>query len=228
MRFMKMIGLATMAAVASMAVVGVGSAAAQEEHRVVFCKTNETLCKEGGAWPDDTSFLGEALGGEKAPILLSGSLPVQCEESKVAGLTLGSKERHSLLVDIELLTFTGNCTNCPVVLENEQTFIGHINHVGEDEYTLVVLEPLVLFHECPIVGLCGYNEGEVELEIKNDEVNEGYILVLAKEEPLNRHAGSIFCPGSGEWDAHYLLLPSKGHEGEHLGSAWLSLLPLNE
>jgi hypothetical protein len=222
MRFMKMIGLATMAAVASMALVGVGSAAAQE-HRVVFCKENEKLCKEGNAWPDETFFLGESLP-EEFPILLA-SLSEECEESKVAGRTLGSTERDSLLVDIELLTFSGNCKECPEVLVESLPYLGHITHEGEDKYSLVVLEPLVLFHECPIVGQCGYNAEEVELEIEN---NAGAILVLAEKAPLKRHAGSIFCPGSGEWDSHYLLLPSEGHEGEHLGNAWLSLLALNE
>jgi hypothetical protein len=222
MRFMKMIGLATMAAVASMALVGVGSAAAQEEHRVVFCLENEELCKEGNAWPDETSFLGEALGGENAPVLL-GVLPVKCEESYVAGLTLGEPGRDSLLVDIELLTFSGNCTNCPEVLVESLPYLGHIYH-KENKYVLVVLEPLVLFHGCPVVGLCGYTEGEVELELEN---NEGSILALANGAPLTRHVGGLFC-GNGEWDSHYLLLPSEGHEGEHLGNAWLSLLALNE
>jgi hypothetical protein len=221
MRFMKMFGLAALAAVASMALVGVGSAAAQE-HRVVFCEVNEPLCEEGNAWPDETFFLGLAL---PEPILLASPFNEVCEESHVAGRTLGEPGKDSLLVDIELLSFTGNCKECPEVLVENLPYTGHITHDGEGNYSLLVLNPLVLFHGCPIVGLCGYSAKEVHLELKNDE---GAILALANEAELPRHAGSIFCPGSGKWDSHYLLLPSEGHEGEHLGNAWLSLLALNE
>jgi hypothetical protein len=223
MRFMKMLGMAMLAALASTALAGVGSAAAQEEHRVVFCKSNELLCKEGGAWPDETFFLGGTPEAEP-PVFLS-SLPQQCEKSSLVWSTLGSTKRDSLLIDIELLTFSGNCRECPEFVAENLAYLGHIDHVGENKYVLVVLNPLFQLHGCPIIGLCGYNEEELEMELAN---SEGYILALVEKAPLKRHAGSIFCPGSAEWDIHYLLLPSEGHEGEHLGDAWLALLALNE
>jgi hypothetical protein len=217
MRLMKMLGMAVLAALASTALVGAGSATAQK-HRVVFCKANEELCKEGGAWADETFFLGKAL----KPIFLG--FPVECDESYVAGLTLGEPGSDVLLLNIELLTFVGNCTTCPEVLVESLPYTGHVYHEASG-YVLSILSPLVLFDGCPLVGKCGYNAEEIELELQN---KEGYILALANKAPLQRHAGSILCPGSVELDADYLLLPSEGHEGEHLGSAWISLLALNE
>jgi hypothetical protein len=221
MRFMKMIGLATMAAVASMALVGVGSAAAQEEHRVVFCKFNEELCKEGGAWPDETLFLGESLG---EPTLL-GALTEKCEESHIAGEVLSKSLVESLLVHIELLTFEGNCTPCNPVLIEGLPYEGHITHTGSGTYSLLVLNPLALLDNCPLVGSCGFAAEEVHIELSNEG---GSILALANEAKLGRHSGSLFC-GNGAWDAHYVnLVPVAEHGGASLGSAWLSLLDFHE
>jgi hypothetical protein len=96
----------------------------------------------------------------------------------------------------------------------------HVSMVGENEYSMLVLEPLTLFHGCPLVGLCAYAAEEVHIDAHND--GEGHIVALAEEEPLTRHSGSVFCPGSGEWDAEYLVKVLCEDEESYL-DAWLAL-----
>jgi hypothetical protein len=195
----------------------------------VFCEEEpdaELLCPKEKAWPDETFFLGEASTEEPfSPPVLLGALNEECDKSFVAGKGLDVPLSETLLIHIELLTFTENCSPCSPVLVTSLPDEAHIEMTAAHKYVMRVLKPLATLDNCPIAGACSYTAETVNIDLSD---SEGYILALAENEELKRHAGGIFCPSSGEWDAHYLLLPSDGHTGEHLGGAWLALLDLHE
>jgi hypothetical protein len=109
MKYVKMLGLAAIAATALMAFVGAGTASAS-----VLCKTAPNA---KGNCPAGWGYEGEihAVSTEKPK--LTGTVEVVCNESTIKGnATEGTKvSTETPTVTLTVLTFTGEC-NCEVVV----------------------------------------------------------------------------------------------------------------
>src|SRR5512144_2251569 len=119
MKYIKMLGLAAVAAAALMAFVGASSASA-----TVLCKTS--VVGTGGICPTGWGYSGEIHGVAEVPPVLTGTINIECEESTVQGnATEGTgSPTETPNGAITTLTFTGNC-NCEVVVVKNGTLEIH-------------------------------------------------------------------------------------------------------
>jgi hypothetical protein len=204
-RLVKMLGLAAVAALASMAfIAGTASAA----HLVVLCDEDPTgLCPEGHLLPKDTIIHGklEPYGGNNHAILLSEGAAGNelCETSAVLGKITKSSPLHGA---IETVSFTGNCKPCSTVTISNTPYLAIFHHdlVGEHLWLFLVTGTvLALFTGCPFGAECGFSTEKVHLDVKNTAT--GLPLILSLKNVLKLHKGSAFlCGSEGQWDANYV------------------------
>lgn len=104
MKHVKMLGLAAVAAMALMAVVGAGTASATE-----LCSTNTSPCT-GTMYPSGTKIESKLKAGATA-LLTNNITNVTCKKSTVTGSTTSTgSSTETVLGTISALTFT-ECTN---------------------------------------------------------------------------------------------------------------------
>ena len=225
MRLIKMLGLAAVAALASMAFLGVGVASAD-----TFCEENVgsgNECPEGQRLTEGKLIMGLTEAFNPARLLglnEKGELinTTECHSTILGKVGANDGQHVSLLGLIESLTFT-NCTGyCKKGKGHSAPFLfkavaleGHVFVYKDNETGLL---PGALFEECVLGVSCLY-VSTVEatvLDIKFD-------LLKATQEPLKRSGHSAFCPPKAQWDGEYLLtLDVNGQPGEPI---YLTALP---
>jgi hypothetical protein len=241
-RLVKMLGLAMVAAIATMAFIGAGSASAQE-HKIVLCDELVTLCPNGHLWPEGTEL--EALA--KEPKLHSSlGTTTSCEDSIVTG-KVGPSPASPLTITSPLVEFgtlptpklglgcTGSCTGTGEETIHPVLDSMQIEVEAVDKYYLTGTGLAALL-KCPLVGTCIFRGENIKVPISHTGKHPGHSgenLPLANFEVLlNRKtthtnklkqsvSGSSFCPSTAEWLADYTLLLAKF--GEKVGLAWPSL-----
>src|SRR6188474_3631737 len=235
MQFVKAFGLAVLAALASAAFLGAGTASAQ--HQIVLCKDLVTLCPSGKLWSKGT--LLTALATESS--LLSSLGTITCPDSIVRGLAeqevSNSKSYNIDGVTVEFgelptptlgLGCTGPCgaTNQDWIhasFENLRLLVESV-----DKY-FILGAGLALILNC--LGLtCVFRANHVKVPITHTGthlLHPGNNLPLAHfEVPLTRqttHSGSSLCPATATWHAKYTFTLAKDHISKTEGLAWPSL-----
>jgi hypothetical protein len=199
MKYLKMLGLAAIAALALTAVLGAGSASAA----TFLCKTNANPCPEH--YPTGTVISASLEPGFHAT-LTTNLGNITCKKSTVTGKTT-TTEGHG---EITALTFTectdpfGNpCTvkavNLPYTVDITTTTAGTANGNG----TMTVTpkaggtgNPGATV-ECGSFMNCKFTSAALALDVTGGAP----ATIHANKVPLNREGG--FCPSESFWDASY-------------------------
>jgi hypothetical protein len=199
MKYLKMLGLAAVAALALTAVLGAGSASAA----TFLCKTNANPCPEH--YPTGTAFSGSLEPGLHST-LITNLGHVTCKKSAVSGKTT-TTEGHG---EITSLTYTectdpfGNpCTvkavNLPYTVDITTTTAGVVNSNG-----LMTVTPKAggtgnpgAIVECGSFMNCKFTSSALKLHVTGGAP----ATLFANKVPLNREGG--FCPSESFWDASY-------------------------
>ncbi|HXR31048.1 MAG TPA: hypothetical protein VN752_07915 [Solirubrobacterales bacterium] len=233
MRFVKAFCLVALAALATMAFLGAGTASAQ--HKIVLCKELVTLCPAGKLWGKGT--LIELLA--KDPIWLSSLGTFLCEDSIVRGLTeqeIGDPFNFdSVTVEFGVLPTptlglgcTGTCGAATedwfhATFENVRLLVEAVN-----KYSLL-FAGLILLLKCQFGITCVYRVNHAKVPIAHDGTHplhaginlplENVLVTLLRQ---TTHSGSSLCPAESIWHATYVLTLAKDHLGNE-GLAWPSL-----
>ncbi len=132
MKYVKMLGLAAVAAAALMAFVGASSASA-----TVLCKTEITAsgnCPTGWAVPTTEEI--HAVSETEKPTLTSTFKTITCDESTVGGkATTEGSATTTASGPVEALTFTTNCTCTVAVIQRGTLEIHAIGDTGNGTLT---------------------------------------------------------------------------------------------
>jgi hypothetical protein len=203
---MKMLGLAVVAAIAALALAGVGTAMASGT--TALCKENVTTCPEAQRYPAGTVIEGLSTN----PVLLgtfggffTGS--IACEHSVVAG-KLDAKVGTPLTGTIEKITFTGNC---------------HSTFGGECTVTTVKTGKIDLLWISANLGTATSLGAEIEVKCGGFPAVEctfgGEPKLHAEGSPAKELTASgatltalrgSACPTNPRWDALYKIVKPEG------------------
>jgi len=212
MKLIKTLGLAVVAAIAAMALVGAGSAMANTP--TALCKENKNPCPAAALYPAGTLIEGLATN----PILLGTFFgltgTVECEHSVVSGKTEAArsgkeKEKNLPLVGkIEKITFTGNCHStfggtCTVTTVK----MGKLDllRLSANLATATSLgnEVKVSCNGFPTIE-CIFG-GEPQLHVEGSPAK----TLTATKAALKAVSGSA-CPTNPQWDAKYTIINPAG------------------
>jgi hypothetical protein len=205
MKYLKMLGVAAIAALALSAVAGAGTASATE-----LCTVNTSPCPEASKYGTGTaleasstnstvtSTLGDVVcTGSATKLTVTGpggpkvGVPVTVDSWTYSGCTLRT-------------AFGGVTHNCTVTAIN-LPYKGHLTKATQPNGTLTVSsdnwgEPGFKVDCGASVLRCQFTSPSIVLDVTGGETP----TVVAKEETLNRtfYEGGI-CPSAATWDATY-------------------------
>jgi hypothetical protein len=226
MRLIKMLGLAMVVAIATMAFIGAGSAAAQD--KIVLCKElieKGKLCPEGKEWPKGSLLLFLA----KEPEFKSSATTVKCEDSVIEAKTL-ALSGSPLSIEISGLVFGKlptptlgeGCTGCTKGIHAVLPINAEIEVTGEDDFWMKTTG-LMVKKGCPLGLTCVYGWEGIKSLIEHKGTHPSHegsnLPSMFFEVTLTRqttHGGSSFCPATGTWTARYvayLVNPPAGEPG---------------
>jgi len=209
MRYMKMLGLAVVAALALTALAGVGSASA-----TTLCKKTVSPCPAG-----ETYALGTVIEGHTSSVTLETTEGlfnpvITCATSTFSGKTTSvTASPTSLTGSIERLTFTGCIDSvaagfCSTVVAN-LPLTAHITTAGASSsgngtLTLTGFEITFLCHAMGTssfgVDHCRY-KGEVVMGLTGGTPASA----LANNQTLTKSGGDFGCPNKADWTAKYTI-----------------------
>jgi hypothetical protein len=200
-RLMKMLGLAAFSAVAAMAFLGAGTAAALPHEQYGLCKAKELLlCAAGNLIPVGS---GTLLGKAENPVL-EGTLAEKCATSLAKGKVTGVlDEKGRLKTQIDSLTFTG-CEPCKKVTVNNLPLAGEITMnttLGSDwHYTSKGNASLT---ECSFGLTCKFGSENVLGLLEYNAAGTSTVLNTNKAELKFEGGSEFFCGKIGKWNARY-------------------------
>jgi hypothetical protein len=183
MKYVKMLGLAAVAAMALMAFLGASSASA-----TVLCKTATNPC--GSEWLK-TGTLSASLATEATSVLKStgGALEDTCSASTVGGEITSQGENQNVVGAISTLTFT-TCTNPTAVLSQTGTLELEGETVKAKGFEVTVNAGVS----------CVYSAGEGTTLGTFTGGNPAIIHINAV---VNKKSGSFLCPPDSKWEGTY-------------------------
>ena len=196
MRLIKMLGLAAVAALASMAFIGASSASADS-----LCHTKPGHDKECPA-PLANGKLIEASSPET--VLLSSSGDVLCE-SQALGKLIKTGNHATLEGLIETLTFSNCKGSCSKAKAHSAPFLLEVQASSLDVWAvphpnLTHLLPGGLLEGCFGFLNCLY-QTKSDLALVGKVEGDTLVFLYSVE----RSKDSAFCPSTGEWHAKYLV-----------------------
>ncbi len=225
-------------AIAAMALIGTGTAAATDQ--IVLCKTlvnKGKLCPKGELWGSGVVVLALA----KNPIIKSSIATIQCEDAIITGRTT-AEMGAPLPVELTAIEhgrlptpkLGEGCTTCVGGIHTFPPYTGKIEVTGEDEF-FVSFGGEAEFLNCFGLGVnCRYGAETIKSTIDNDSGEHpaalenpagsgkhpafGRVLITTV---VKRTGGSAFCPSTGEWVGDYVGY-AVDVNGEHK-DAWLAL-----
>lgn len=202
MKYMKILGLAAMAAMAITALIGAGTASAN-----VLCTENKTPCP--GSHPTEKKYIaGDVLSATAENATLTAEPEVQCQHSATSvKVTNPGNATTNVTGTVESLSFT-NCTTfggfigCTVTVENIP-YHAEITGVGATASLTVKTdgggEPSARVSCAGIIN-CTFGSPTFHLGITGGNP----ATVFANEEELTiSEAGGFGCPEEAFWDADY-------------------------
>ena len=198
MKYVKMLGLAAVAAAALMAFVGASSASA-----AVLCKNNTTTggCTE--AYAKETVIESKLVAGKKA-VLKTTFKNVECEESAVGGKTENAGGK-GVAVEGKVTTLTFGKCNCEVKVLNEPGPYGSlaVNWVAaSDNGTLTATGQ-------EVTVTCSTLFGNVHCIYKTNATHLGKLTggnpakLNAEEAPVEKLTTNVLCSEQALWTAEY-------------------------
>ncbi len=208
MKYIKILGLAAVAAMALMAFVGASSASA-----TVLC--SQTPSGTPAACPTASTYgAGTTITGTAEGALLTNNLnPVECEHSETeARITNTGGASSTVVGTIEELNFTG-CSTTNIPITNCTVTVEHLPYLGEVHWTEGTHNGTLtgLNHGNGVPGakvVCGTVINCRFSAEPTLDVNGGNpASVLANEESLTISGGGLLmpiCPSTAKWDAEYV------------------------
>jgi hypothetical protein len=210
MKYLKIFGLAVVAAAALGAFLGAGTASATEA-----CKATEVPCSEANMYKTGQEYHGVLISPTAT---LTGPLPVECKKSTFQGKqeNTGSSS-ETLKVQGESLTFEeckvpGVCNPAVVTVNIQPTLEVHTD-IEENANKEKVEKPdngIVTAKGFTVTIVCGgitcKYSGEVTtgLTVKGSGTSPELIATKAPI-PVEAKAEEFFCGKQGEWDATYTI-----------------------
>jgi hypothetical protein len=218
-KYLKMLGLAAVAAMAAMSFIGATSASATVLCKVEPLLVNELLiCHRDQVDRSKPSIIGTSTETSKLLNATKEAL-VECTESTTEGeITTASEEGNlasSLLGTITKLTFGGKCTShvplceskAPEVKHNSETKAQvHLTYVKNHTSTIEILKPTtVLTLYCfGIPVKCTYADDDTVAGSYDDKT-----MLLSISAKVTSLSGG-FCPAEGVEDVTYKMTTSNG------------------
>lgn len=196
-RYIKVLGLAAVAAAAVMAFVGVSSAAAAP---TVLCKVAELPCAEANRYPANTSIAGESEGKAKlAGINAAGETEITVECSSKTTLKNTAASGEPLPGSVTALSFT-SCNNTCSVSVTGLPYSGTLAWTSAFNGLLIVKNVGATL-TCAF-GFVKCKVGAKEVDLTVDGGNPA--KVLAVNVPLTLEAQEAGkCPVKALWTATY-------------------------
>jgi len=198
MKYVKLLGLAAVAAAALMAFVGAGTASA-----TVLCKTNTIPCGATGwtygagteihATQEETGILEDTNNNEL----------VTCTESTLLATTLNhGSASETVRAAVTKLTF-GGCTATVKVVTLGELEIHHIEGSGTDG-TLTAKNSKVTVS---IFGVsCTYGAGNgIDLGTLTHSTSDTSKATVDINAVVAKVEGGFLCPATARWTAHYII-----------------------
>lgn len=214
MKYLKMLGLAAVATMVVMALIGTGTASAAGG---VLCEGIKEPCGEGNEWKkgDPTTF--NLIAHTKTSFLATpaGEILAACEESQFAGKVLNQgteKARASVEVAKEGLTW-GKCTSTTTTVTPGEL---EYEYIASEKGTLGTVFAKNLVIKVALFGVqCYYkdtaNTGTDIGRYIPGSAGTGDLVVNAvtEKESSSVHNSSFLCPSSVIWQGEYTLAGEK-------------------
>lgn len=203
MRHLKMLGLAAVAALAVMALVGAGSASAS-----VLCKVKpsaENKCPAGETLPKGTAIEGTSSHAE---LVNTGKPNVLCEASSVGGTTTSAgSSKENVKGSITTLTFTKCKTTSGTIVSCTVNAQG-LPYSAEVLSSAVVGNGTMNVSKGKASVSCGFGIlqcvfGAPSLSLAVTGGNPAMVVANEATMTLEKESGFEECPSSSNWNATY-------------------------
>lgn len=201
MRYLKVLGLAAVAAAALAAAFGAGTASA-----TVLCSTTADPCPAGQDWPVNTTLdWSIPAGGSVLQTDTEGNTINTCKESTVKWTMTKTGGSTETVTGVDEETTFGNCTFPTKTIKLANTEIHKIvgtsnGTVTADGVTEITINT-ILFGSC----VYGVNNGA-----SIGDITEGKPAMFHVNAVTWRLAGSnVVCPETDRWTATYVLTSPK-------------------
>ena len=198
MKYVKMLGLAAVAAMALMAFVGAGTASA-----TALCKTTPTTSGSNigecpSAWTVDA--VESQLSGTASLETLGGTVLDTCTKGSVSGTTNGTgSTTETVSGNISALTWGTEASPCSKTTDTITNGSREIHAIGDTHNgTLTASNGEVTVNT--IFGTCVYGVGTNK---DLGEVVGGNPATLAINTIVNKKSGNATCPAEPRWTANY-------------------------
>ena len=185
MKLLKTFGLAAVAALALIAIAGVGSASATR-----LCAENATPCPEGKRWKNGQAFASSLETGKA--VFDAGFYKVECTGSSIDGEILNEGGAGNVILELETVSFAG--CGCPVTtLKTGSMSVEHTASTMNGKLTTANIEVTI---NC--MGHCVYGEGAL------GTLTGGAMGTIDVNGTMNRVKGSLpGCPATITWKGSY-------------------------
>lgn len=234
MRFIKMFGLAAMAAVAAMAIVGAATASAGIHESIGFCLQNEGLLCQAANIIDPPAggkllILAEALN----PTLHNNAFFETSEKCEKSSVDVSATETMNNPINgsVNALSFT-NCEPCKKVEAKGLPWAnGELKMASTTgPWELHSNEGGALLSECTLGAECEYGVPATGVTLKGEnEVAGANVKAVNVSLKYKAGSGEFLCGSTGTWNAQYkataihLINSSGGDIGLH-SPWWFTLL----
>jgi hypothetical protein len=208
----KILGLAAVAAVASMAFAS--NASAVRVHPLIkYCLKQELLLCED-KWTIEPAS-GKLKGLQIGTGTLEGTINQKCTGGTIEGTSAATSvegpgaEESRLLGETTSLTFTG-CEPCKKITATNLPFTTNLRHTSETEKAaneLWLLEGKggAKFEECSFGISCKFGATELKPAPFLENTATGAVVNTNKAELKREEGSEFFCGNVGKWNAKYQL-----------------------
>jgi hypothetical protein len=198
MKYLKMLGLAAVAAAALMAFVGAGTASA-----TVICSATENPCAAANKWPTGTTAAFSLKSGSSAKLTDTfGNVLDTCTGSSVTGpLTNAGSATTTVVGSVGQGALTwSKCTDTTATLTGGELEIHNI--AGTHNGTVTGIGFVVTVWNTFIGASCNYTAGAgTDLGVYDSATK--VLAVNAVVRKTIEHGGSNLCPETTRWVAEY-------------------------
>jgi hypothetical protein len=191
MKYLKMLGLAAVAAAALMAFAGAGSASA-----TVFCHKAETPCSQ--KWSKGTEIEFTVRPETKARWFSGAITLLECSSGDLKG-TLTSAGSSSETVKIAINTFAWT-TGCSVNNETLETGELEVHSIAGSTNGTMTLKGFANRMETTQFGPCVYGSGSTGINLGTLTASKSGEAIIDIETTLSKKEGSsALCPTTIQW-----------------------------
>jgi hypothetical protein len=199
MKYLKILGLAAVAAMALMAFLGAGSASA-----TVLCKTTitEGCATSGWDYPAGTEIVSTSTN----TILTTSLANVSCKHSEVRGKTTNTgSTTETVDGPVELLTFT-ECTSTVDVIAKGSLEVHHATKTEAEPKKMGTLTSKEAAVTVNIGGVsCVYGTSKAGTDLGSITDNAPSATTVDISATVEKKEGSFLCPSTGLWEGTYTI-----------------------